>query len=258
MKIERSQKWRDKVAESVRRSWATRGPMPKKTAEQRAKNSAAVKRGWAEGRYPRKQSAEFIEKRVAANRGKTQPAGVIERRAAAIKKAHERGAYDKAAATERIKAVTAKRLARGERVGRTPEQLDAMRAMRDPVELRETSSANFAKNLGPLMRDDSFRALHKMARGMPDHVSAKTWAVRDPYGRVYSFGNLSAWVRANIDLFNDEYPESKTPFAVRVAGRIARLFTGDECVQAVGGWTAVSQGDVINGTTGDPLSRTRR
>ena len=83
---------------------------------------------------------------------------------------------------------------------------------------------------------------NRMARGMSDHISAKEWIIRDPFGKVYKFSNCHEWARQNEWRFEDDRPESKTPFWLRIANGFSDLLSQrNQYHCSYRGWTAVSK-----------------
>jgi hypothetical protein len=125
-----------------------------------------------------------------------------------------------------------------------------MREQRDEEKFRKNMSATMKvlmaewKETGQL---DKARRKGKVAKGMLDHRAAKAWVVRDPYGRVYAFSNLSEWARRNECLFKDTRPDSTTPFWLRIAGGISTLLKKDGRSTSYKGWTVVSQLELDEG-----------
>ena len=101
------------------------------------------------------------------------------------------------------------------------------------------------------------RRTAKLARGMPDHLAAKQWVVRNPYGKLYSFPNLNEWARQHEHLFKDTRPDSKQPFWLRISGGIRAVLAkrGKSC--SYKGWVAVSKRELVEEAGYDLLQRDR-
>jgi len=105
-------------------------------------------------------------------------------------------------------------------------------------------SKRMIERMGRLVGTEEYAAMrreNRIARGMPDHLCAKSWIIRDPSGKVYRFSNLSEWVRQNLWRFEDDRPESKTPFERRVYDGIIGLLLANGRKCSSRGWTAVSK-----------------
>lgn len=94
---------------------------------------------------------------------------------------------------------------------------------------------------------DDIRRKAGNAEGMLDHLSAKVWIIRDPFGNIFKFSNLSEWARQNEHRFVDDRPESKAPFWKRIAGGFCDLLKKDGKSCSYRGWTAVSNLELDNG-----------
>jgi hypothetical protein len=81
----------------------------------------------------------------------------------------------------------------------------------------------------------------KTKRGLLDHACARSYVLRDPFGKVHRVQNLCEWVRRNISKFKDEFPESKAPFPLRVAMGLSSVATGHS--GSYKGWVAVSKSE---------------
>ena len=74
-------------------------------------------------------------------------------------------------------------------------------------------------------------------RGNLKHCNACAWRVRSPAGIEYEFTNAREWCRNNEHLFDDKYPESKTPLWLRASNMFSRL---NESGCSWCGWTLVA------------------
>jgi hypothetical protein len=132
----------------------------------------------------------------------------------------------------------------------TPENQSKARAARDMKKLKAENSVRMADNMkkwkatGKL---DEIRRKAGNASGMLDHLSAKVWIIRDPYGNIFKFSNLAEWARQNENRFRDDRPESKAPFWKRIAGGITDLLKKDGKSCSYRGWTAVSKLELKEG-----------
>lgn len=199
----------------------------KHSAEWRANQSAGVKRAYSEGKldhikYP---SRDLIEKRTKPLRGRKRPEEVCKAVSASVKKAWQAGKY------HQLK-------------GASRDHMDAIRLRRDATKLK-ARGAEILQRLNAEWKAagtmDAMRRKAKTAKGMPDHLAAKAWIVRDPQGRPHQFRNLAEWARQNQHLFEDDRPTSKTPFWLRISGGITDLFKSNGRVCSYRGWTAVSK-----------------
>lgn len=126
----------------------------------------------------------------------------------------------------------------------TPENQAKAREARDWNKLSPEYSERMAskiktwKETGKL---DDIRRKAGNATGMLDHLAAKVWIMRDPYGHPHKFSNLAEWARQNAFRFVDDRPESKTPFWKRIAGGLSELLSKDGKSCSYRGWTAVSK-----------------
>jgi hypothetical protein len=92
-------------------------------------------------------------------------------------------------------------------------------------------------------------------RGRLDHHSAKAWHIRDVNGKTHRFTNLFEWVRKNEHLFHDDRPNSKLPFATRIACGISNLGNQNGKTCSYRGWAMVSPQEYIIDDGADPLER---
>lgn len=259
-----------------------------KKAEANRKRSESVKRAWVDGKgkFAAKKRPESrcpcgcgpspkhgIWVKGHQQKGKKQSAERIAKRSESLKKTHARGAYN--AGYERRKAETLSKrplclCGCGKHVPRansmyangcfdatTPENRTKARAARDWDKLRPIFAEKMRKQMLALKESgqlDEVRRNCGVAKGMPDHLAAKTWIVRDPYGNIYRFSNLAEWARQNQHRFEDDRPESKSPFWLRISGGIGALLDvrGRSC--SYRGWVAVSKTELESGAA-DLLGR---
>ena len=202
----------------------------------------------------------------AAHRGKKHDAKWKKNQSKGLAGAHARGCFVDAA--KKRKAETAANRPRckcgcGKPVGAakalyakgcfdatTPENQAKAIAARDMEKMKEKNSVRLAaqmkewKESGKL---DEIRRKAGNAQGQLDHLAAKVWIIRDPYGNVFKFSNLAEWARQNEHRFKDDRPESKAPFWKRIAGGITDLLKKDGRSCSYRGWTAVSKLELEEG-----------
>ena len=193
-----------------------------------------------------------------------------------MKKAHDRGAF--AASYEARKAKTLSNRPRckcgcGKPVSKSKALyakgcFDAMDEENRTKALKkrdwEKLSPQYAKRMSAKVMEwkktgqyQEIRRTAKLARGMPDHLAAKQWVVRNPYGKLYSFPNLNEWARQHEHLFKDTRPDSKQPFWLRISGGIGAVLAkrGKSC--SYKGWVAVSKRELVEEAGYDLLQRDR-
>ena len=124
------------------------------------------------------------------------------------------------------------------------EYMNLMSKMRDMEKFGTGQSKRMIERHKRWAGTEEYEAMRRecrTARGMPDHVCAKSWIIRDPFGNTYKFSNLAEWARQNEWRFEDDRPESKRPFELRIADGIGSLLiaNGRKCSHR--GWTAVSK-----------------
>lgn len=223
------------------------------------KMSNGLKRAWSSGKFEGKQRPNY-DVIAAKNRGKKRNADAVEATRRAVKEAWARGDYDAPETVAKRNAHLA-RLHREFPQGRTPEQMDEIRAKRDLDALRPKWRENMLKRREQWAKDGTaerandtnrkrLKGGHGFGRGTSgrlDHTNAKHWIVRDPCGRVYSFDNLREWVRRNIRLFKDHRPESRLPFWYRVSSGIKNLGNKNGKATSYYGWVLVSATELEDG-----------
>lgn len=211
----------------------------KHSEEWRAKQAEGVKRAYREGKMQHavNQTPEFIEKRIRKLRGRKRAESVCKATAAGVRKAWAEGKYHTVVVINGRKQNIS-------RVGATPEHMEAIRKKRDI----EKCNADNAKRMKVQM--DEWKASGKLgtirrkagnAAGMLDHLAAKVWIIRDPYGNTHKFSNLAEWARQNEHRFVDDRPESRASFCRRISGGIVSLLKKDGRSCSYRGWTAVSK-----------------
>jgi len=196
--------------------------------EWKAKQAEGVKRAYGEGKMQHavNQTPEFIENRIKSLRGRKRSQDACRATGEGVRKAWKEGKYH------------------GTKVGGTREQMDSIRAMRDMETLKPKMSANLKKQNAEWKESgqlDEIRRKAGNATGMLDHLAAKVWIIRDPYGNPHKFSNLAEWARQNKHRFVDDRPESRAPFWKRIAGGITDLLKKDGRSCSYRGWTAVSK-----------------
>ncbi|MEY2500588.1 MAG: hypothetical protein QOI07_922 [Verrucomicrobiota bacterium] len=229
--------------------------------EWRNNQSTGLKRAWASGKFRHMKRPDY--KAIGAkNRGKKRPTAAIEATRKGVKAAWERGVYNKpetvAKRTAHLKSLP--------RPGASRQQMDKIRAMRDLDALRPAFSAAMKKRVKQWKKDgtwDRIREAHckkllgshgfgRGKRGRLDHYAAKRWVVRDPYGNVHLFDNLNEWSRRNEELFHDDRPGARLPFAQRISAGIKHLsHKRVNNPTSYKGWVLVSSSE----QTADPLGR---
>ena len=122
--------------------------------------------------------------------------------------------------------------------------MDRVRSFVDPVRHSKAVSANLT-----LMNNewkatgqwDAVRKKNRLASGMPDHVSAKTWTLRSPEGVIYKCSNLSEWARHNTPLFEETNPDAKLPLWRRIVTGFSMTLAANSPTKSYKGWTVVDQ-----------------
>lgn len=194
------------------------------------------------------------------------------KRARSIKEAHARGDFAEGCAKRREKTLEARPLCKcgcGQPVGAaramyargcfdatTPENRARALAARDMENLKKDNSVRLATNIKKWKASgelDGIRRKGGIAKGMPDHLCAKVWIFRDPSGKTHRFSNLYEWARRNESLFEDDHPESKEPFWLRIARGLSGLLKTNGRSCSYKGWTAVSKLELEEG--GEDLLR---
>jgi hypothetical protein len=207
--------------------------------EWKAKQSEGVKRAYGEGKMQHaiNQTPEFIEKRIRKLRGRKRPEDACIATGIGVRKAWAEGKYH-------TEAVINNRKVNLSRVGGTREQMDAIRGKRDMEKLKADNSERLKNQMEEWKESgqlDDIRRKAGNAAGMLDHLAAKVWIIRDPYGNPHKFSNLAEWARQNEHRFVDDRPESRAPFWKRIAGGITDLLKKDGRSCSYRGWTAVSK-----------------
>jgi hypothetical protein len=184
-----------------------------KSEEQKRKTAEAL-RG---RRLP--HSPEHEAKRLAALRaaiaGKPRPREVVERIAAA-----QRG-RPRPGAAKNLHGMTIRDL--------TPEQN--------------------ARRLAAVSRSCMGHTGHgRCARGRPDHARANWFMIRFcPTGEIHQFSNLAEWARQHQGMFHDDAPNSRMPFAIRIAQGISKLAATRKPQASSRGWELIAWRDLRNG-----------
>lgn len=198
----------------------------------RKKQSEGVKRAWAEGKYVGKNRPDYSAI-SAKTKGRKRHPEEIEKARAGIKAAWERGVYDKPETLKKrmdhIRSLKP--------VGRPPEHMAKIREMRDMDKMKVRNSQMMRELIVKMKESGQYQqlcdarsvklknghGLGKNQRGSLEHSHAKTWKVRDPFGKEYEFINLREWARQNEHLFEDDRPESRMPFAARIAAGLKNI-----------------------------------
>jgi len=164
-----------------------------------------------------------------AMRGRKHSQEQIAKQAALMVVAHKRGAFKESYANKRKKTLD----------GRPKCKCGCGK----PVSRAESiyASHECANNFSPMRRKC------RCAAGMPDHIFAKEWIFRGPFGKVYKFSNLAEWARQNDWRFEDDRPESKMSFCRRIASGLGGLLKADGLACSYRGWTAVSKLELEDG-----------
>ncbi len=254
-----------KRAESMRRAWATgKGTLNTRIRrEQRpckcgCGKLAALDNLYAKGHYDP----------GAAHRGKTHSKEWREKQSAGVAAACRRGAYAECCKRRREKTLTKRRKCQcgcGNPVeragakyyrdhfipkGKTAEVMSKLRQMRDMKKLRADSQKRLKDQMEKWKASgklDDIRRKAGNARGMLDHLAAKVWNIRDPFGNPHKFSNLSEWARQNCWRFEDDRPQSTAPFWKRIAGGITDLLKANGRSCSYRGWTAISKLEIEEG-----------
>lgn len=178
--------------------------------EHRGAISAGIGIAWAQGKYPREQSPELVERRIAPLRDRKRPKEVGAKISAAK-------AGKKQSPEHRAKSSA------GWLSG--PQNLlpEAEEKRRRAISLQRTGTQGYGRT----------------ARDNPQHYRAKYWIIRDPGGRIHEFNNLQSWCRKNEELFRpDDRPESKLPLWRRAVSGFNGIRRGELCSWK--GWLLVS------------------
>lgn len=202
--------------------------------EWRRRQAEGMRKAWADGKFLGKRRPNYISI-AEKNRGKKRPKMAIEATRIGVKKAWANGVYNKPETVKKRRRHLA-RLALTN-TGASKEFMDRIRSCRNMEKLRPKLRETMRKNLqrwketGEL---EQFRLRQRKAllgkhgfgkskRGSLEHPMAKSWAVRSPFGQVFTFVNAREWVRKNIHRFNDERPQSKMPFWHRVSSGLKNI-----------------------------------
>jgi len=154
------------------------------------------------------------------------------------------------------------------RKGSSKEQMLKISSMRDMDSLRIKLANASSKRIKQLKENGLWEAIckdhgdklrgitakGKGKKGLTNHIAAKLWAFRDPYGKMHIMSNLREWARNNTHLFNDDRPDSKLPFELRIAHGMKGALAKCGKVCSYKGWTAMSKSE-IDEETRDLLGR---
>lgn len=231
-----------------------------RSEEWKRKQSEGVRRAWAEGKYvgkPRPDYAAIAEKK----RGRKRHPEEVRKTAESLKKWWS---DPKNAETQKKKMLDGLKASGFKGKGRTKEEMDAIRGMRDLEKIREHGKSVMKANVEKWRLDGTMQknadanrkrltGCHgqgKNKRGSLEHSNAKLWVIRDPIGRIYKFINAREWVRENISLFEDYHPEARLPFWYRVSAGLKNIAHPRKrnAPTHYQGWTIVSQqekGDLL-------------
>jgi len=191
---------------------------------------------------------------------------VIKKVSKGLKDAHERGCFDdgyqkrrsrtldgrpkcKCGCGRPVRAAQAK-YAKGCFDATTPENQAKARAAIDMEKLKAENSVRLTDNMKKWKASgeiNEMRTKAKTAKGMLDHLSAKVWVVRDPFGEAHVFSNLSEWARNNTHRFEDDRPDSVSTFHRRIAGGIRDLIKKNGRSCSYKGWTIISRMELDSG-----------
>lgn len=259
-----------KRSESMKRAWATgKGTLGEKLRREEVPckcgcgKMAELDRLYAKGCY--NPGASHLGTKHSDEWKANQAAGVAA--------AHKKGAFVSGCKKRREKTLSLRAKCKcgcGNPVGKsgalyapgcfdatTPENRAIARAARDMEKLKAENSirmAGYMKEWKESGKMDEIRRKAGNAKGMLDHLAAKVWIIRDPYGNPHKFSNLAEWARQNEFRFVDDRPESKAPFWKRIAGGIVHLLDAQGRSCSYRGWTAVSKLELDAGG-GDLLGR---
>lgn len=213
----------------------------KQSPETVAKRAASLKVAWADPTKMvtmRHQSPELIEQRTAKIRGRKLSPERIAIQTAAVKAAWVAGKY---------RNVT----------GASAEHMARIHKLVDMTKLIAANSVRMANQVNEWKTTGQLEAIRRKAgnaTGMPDHICAKQWNIRDPNGYTHTFSNLSEWARQNQSRFEDCAPASRLPHWKRIAGGIRDILSKQYSC-SYQGWVAVSKTELETGAP-DPLNRT--
>ena len=221
------------------------GHLGSHTPERLSKMSIGMKKAWLVSpklAQMRKQTPEFIEKRVSKLRGRKRSAEACEKTASKL---------------------------RGRKL--SPEHRAKLMGRKLSAEHYTKSSKGFLhgfNSLSPAAQEKARKAISKAmtgthgfgrgARDNPKHHHARHWLVRDPSGVVFEFDNLASWCRANEWRFLDEHPEARLPLWKRaVLGFNGLQRTDGKAGHHWRGWTLVGNFELEqDGSASDTLERT--
>lgn len=206
----------------------------KHSEEWSKRQSEGVRRAWAEGKYVGKNRPDYVSI-AAKNRGRKQSPEEVEKRRMAVIEAWKRGDYHTPEAIKNRKIAAEK--ARLTAVGMPPDHMERIRNMRNIEKMRAENSIKMKlqreqwKSNGFLQKVEDARikklknshGFGKNRRGSLEHSNVKKWKIRSSLGKVYEFINLREWARQNENLFEDYRPESRMPFAERIAAGIKNI-----------------------------------
>jgi hypothetical protein len=199
----------------------------------------------------------------------------VAKKTAGMKKAWERGCFTEGFNKRKEKTIAARPLCacgcgkhversgfkyyknHFENCGGNPAELHKFRDMPKLCaenSVRLTAKMKEWKETGRL---DEIRRKAGNAKGMPDHIAAKHWTIRDPNGLTHEFSNLGEWARRHEHLFEDCAPASKLPHWLRISGGIGDLLNAKGRSCSYRGWVAVSKTELEEGAP-DPLARDKQ
>jgi hypothetical protein len=162
-------------------------------------------------------------------RGRKQSQERIAKQAALMVEAHKRGAFKESYAKQKKETLARRPLCKC--------------GCGKPVKKAESIYASYEC----VPKYSAARRKCRCAAGMPDHIFAKEWIFRGPFGKVYKFSNLTEWARQNEWRFEDDRPESKMSFCRRIASGLSSLLAADGLACSYRGWTAVSKLELEDG-----------
>lgn len=253
-----------------------------KKAEANRKRSESCKKAWADGKgklaskkrpeswcpcgcgNPSPKYGTWVKGHQQI--GRKHSAQRIAKMSESLKKAHKKGAFKGGQEHRKLETISKRPLcacgcgkpvarskamyARGCFDATTPENQAKARQARDWDRLSPIYSKNMANRIGQWKesgRLEDIRRKGRNAKGMLNHISAKVWIIRDPYGNVFRFSNLREWARNNQHRFHDDNPDSKNSFAHRIADGITALLAKRGISCSYHGWTAVSKSELESG-----------
>ena len=214
-----------------------------RSEEWKRKQSEGVKRAYAEGKMNHVRDPEFIARRSAIMRVKLKGRKASLETREKIRLAH----LGKKLSPERIKAMRNRKLSDNEKTKCRENMLKCRERLKDPDVHKRRIAASAKARTGN-------HGYGRQARGRQDHDKAKYWVVRDPVGVIHEFSNAMEWCRTNVHLFHDYYPDAKTPLWKRAFGGFSAMGQTDGGLCSWNGWVLLSVRELNTGAA-DLLGR---